>query len=49
MIHTIIAVVVMIVLLMLYGTLMLFTDYIKVSAYLKGILIYDGHGSMDMT
>lgn len=55
MIHTIIAVVVMIVLLMLYGTLMLFTDYIKVSAYLKGILINfiwflvaEGYGGYDI-
>ena len=32
MIHAVTAVIIMIVLLLLYGTMMLFTDYIKISS-----------------
>jgi len=39
MIHAVSAVIIMIVLLLLYGTMMLFTDYIKISSYLKGIFL----------
>jgi len=39
MIHAVSAVIIMIVLLLLYGTMMLFTDYIKISSYLKGVFL----------
>lgn len=39
MIHAVTAVIIMIVLLLLYGSMMLFTDYIKISSYLKGVFL----------
>ena len=55
MIHVVTAVIIMIVLLLLYGTMMLFTDYIKISSYLKGVflnciwfLVAEGYGEYDI-
>ncbi|MBR4343870.1 MAG: J domain-containing protein [Lachnospiraceae bacterium] len=39
MIHAVIAVIVMVVILLIYGAMMLFTDYIKVTSYAKGMII----------
>jgi len=39
MIYTIIAVAVMIVILLIYGAIMLFTDYIKIASYVKAMII----------
>ena len=55
MIHAVTAVIIMIVLLLLYGTMMLFTDYIKISSYLKGVflnciwfLVAEGYSDYDI-
>ena len=55
MIHVVTAVIIMIVLLLLYGTMMLFTDYIKISSYLKGVflnciwfLVAEGYGEYEI-